>query len=126
MKRLWLSVFLLILLFSAALTHVFFLSAFTEELTGLLLQAEAQGEAGDWEEAISLTRTAHARWQARGTYLHITLRHADIDEVYLGFLQVEQFLEQQKDGEYSAANAALIGHLSLLSEQEAPSLKNIL
>lgn len=126
MKRLWISLALLALLFSAALINTRYLTVFTDELTALLTRAEARGEAGDWEEAIALTRSARERWDARSTYLHVPLRHADIDNVYLYFLQVEQFLECREGGEYSAANAALIGHLTLLREQEELSLKNIL
>lgn len=126
MKRLWFSLALLALLFSAALANTRYLTAFTEEVTGLLTRAEELGEAGDWEGAITLTRSARERWDAHSTYLHVTLRHADIDSVYLFFLQVEQFLECQEGGEYSAANAALRGQLRLLSEQETLTLKNIL
>lgn len=126
MKRLWISSAILVLICCATLANTAYLSSFTQELTDLLAQAEVQGEAGNWEEAMALTRSARERWDSHNTYLHITLRHADIDNVYLFFLQVEQFLDCQEGGEYSAANAALIGHLTLLQEQELPSLKNIL
>ena len=126
MKRLWISLTLLILLFCSSVAKTLYLSSFTRELTDLLHQAEVLGEAEKWEPALVLTRQAQNRWDSHSIYLHTTLRHADIDNVYLFFLQVEEFLNCHEGGEYSAANAALIGHLTLLREQEELSIKNIL
>lgn len=126
MKQLWISFSLLALICVATIAHSLYLSAFTLELTDLLTQAETQGQQDDWEQALELTRQAQQRWEEHSTYLHTTLRHADIDNVYLFFLQVEGFLKGRETGEYSAANAALIGQLDLLREQEQFSIKNIL
>ena len=126
MKRLWISLALLGLLFCGTLANTAYLSSFTCEITDLLLLAETKGEAGDWEAASVLTKQAREHWESHSTYLHTTLRHADLDNVYLFFLQVEEFLDCQEGGEYSAANAALIGHLTLLREQEELTIKNIL
>lgn len=126
MKRLWISVTLLLFLFSSTLANTYYLSSFTMELTELLSQAEYQGEAGNWEAAIGLTKKARQIWESHSLYLHTTLRHADIDNVYLLFLQTQEFLDCRESGEYSAANATLMGQLKLLCEQEKPSIENIL
>ena len=126
MKQLWISLALLGLLFCGTLANTAYLSSFTHEITALLLEAEIKGESGDWETATALTQQARARWEKHSTYLHTTLRHTDLDSVYLFFLQVEEFLDCREGGEYSAANAALIGHLTLLREQEELTIKNIL
>ena len=126
MKRLWISLAILAVICCVTLVNTHYLSSFTLGLTNLLIQAETEGEAGNWEKAMVLTQQARQNWETHSTYLHTTLRHADIDAVYLTFLQVEEFLECQEGGEYSAANAALIGHLTLLREQEELSIKNIL
>lgn len=126
MKRLWISFSLLFLICAATIAHSFYLSTFTLGLTDLLTQAEAQCQQDDREQALALTRKAQQLWEDHRTYLHITLRHADIDAVYLYFLQVEGFLKGQEIGEYLAANAALIGQLDLLREQEQLSIENIL
>ena len=126
MKRLWFSLALLAAVCTATMVNSFYLSRFTLELTDLLTQAETQGKGGNWQAADELTRQAQQRWESHRMYLHTTLRHADIDNVHLYFLQSKAFLEQEKLGEYSAANAALIGHLTLLREQEEFTLENIL
>lgn len=126
MRRLWVAVAVLLAIFAATWANTFYLSSLTQELTDLLLSAEARGEAGDWAASLELTERAQALWEDRAVYLHTTLRHQDIDEVLLGLREVEEFLRCQEGGEYSAANARLIGHLELLREQEQLNLKNLL
>ena len=54
MKRLWISVLVLLLLFSAALLSNRTLCRMTSEITDLLEQAEAQYQAGDSAQARAL------------------------------------------------------------------------
>lgn len=126
MKRLWIACAILAAVFAATFANSLYLNQFTDELTDLLLEAEARCEEGNWEKALALTMEAEARWESHGSYLHTTLRHSDIDDVYLGFRQAKEFLRRQEDGEYSAANAVLIGHIGLMCEQEQFTLKNLL
>lgn len=126
MKRAWIALAILCVLFAAALYNGHVLRGLTEELTGLLTLAQTQAEHGAWSEAAELTRAASEKWTAQDAYLHITLRHADTDLIYTSFQEVEEFLESQEQGEYSAANARLIALLELLNESEQLTLKNIL
>lgn len=126
MKRLWVAILLLAAVFSGALLHTLYLRGLTGELTGLLVQAEARAEAGDWEGAQVLHQTALERWEDRDAYLHILLRHSDIDQIYAGFQEVAEFLTCQEAGEYSAANARLTTQIQLLYEAEQLTLKNVL
>ena len=125
MKRLWISLGLLLLFFTATLCHSAHLKNLSEELNALLTQAEVYAEAEDWQSATALTQQAHEIWQAEDTYLHILLRHDDTDEVYTYFREVQEFIDAQKQGEYAAANAHLIAKIALLYEAEALSLKNV-
>lgn len=126
MKRIWIAGGLLAALFAATFLNSLYLKSFTAALNDLLQQAEVRCEAGDWEAGLALTGRAQDAWEGHAGYLHSTLRHSDIDEIYLGFQQVTQFMQRQEDGEYSAANAVLMGHIHLMCEQEQMSLKNIL
>lgn len=125
MKRLWIAVALMLGVFSLTFSNSLYLRYFTDDLTDFLLEAEVRCEEGNWEKALTLTLEAEDRWLSHATYLHTTLRHSDIDDVYLGFRQVKEFLRRQEDGEYSAANSVLIGHIGLMCEQEQFSLKNL-
>ena len=126
MKRLWIAAALLGAVFAAMLWNSHYLKGIVTEMTGLLARAELQAESGNWEEAADLTHQARQTWEDHDSYLHIMLRHSDTDEIHACFREVHEFINCQKDGEYSAANARLTALLDLLWEAEQPTLKNIL
>ncbi len=126
MKRVWIALAILASILAATLCHSVYLGHFTRDLTALLETAEAEAEAGNWDSALDLTQTARDKWDARDSYLHITLRHDVTDGIYTGFREVAELLHCQEQGEYSAANARLIAGLELLSEAEQLTLQNVL
>ncbi|MEQ2455255.1 DUF4363 family protein [Flavonifractor hominis] len=125
MKRLWVAVLLLGAVFGATLCNTAYLRGFTGELNSLLEQAQRLAEAEDWPRALELTEQALQTWKARDVYLHVLLRHSDTDQIYASFCEVEQYLTCRESGEYSAANARLLTQISLLSEAEQLTLKNV-
>lgn len=127
MKNLWIAAGILAAMCIAAGANVLYLCTLTGELTGALEQAQALAEEDGWSAAAQVTAGARARFQERVFYLHVTLRHEDIDEVELSFGEVEQLLaHRERLGEYAAANARLITRLELLAESEHFTLLNIL
>lgn len=126
MRRLYVALVILVLIFSAALYNAHFLEQVTGDITGLLSRAEARAEAGDWNSARKLTEQADAIWQDHSLYFHVFLRHSETDEIEIQLQEVQGFLQLEEQGEYSAANARLLAGLSILCEGEQFSLKNIL
>lgn len=126
MKRLWIAVGLLLTLSSVALAGSRYLDHFASQMNLLLEQAEAQAEAGNWEQASELTEQALDIWDRHGSFLYTVLRHTDIDQVDTGFQEVLEFLQCQEDGEYSAANARLIAQVRLIAEMEQLTLRNLM
>lgn len=126
MKRIWIASCILLAILALTLIHSFYIAHFTADLISLLEQAETQAEAGNWDNAMEYNEQAHRRWEKSDAYLHVLLRHTDTDAVYTSFHEVEEFLQCQEGGEYSAANAKLIVQLELLSEAEQLTLKNVL
>ena len=126
MRRLWIACGILAALFAAALYNTWHLDRLTASLSDQLTRAEACAEAGNWEEAARLTEGAFDEWDSHTVYLHVLLRHADTDEVYTGFQEVQEYLSCQEAGEYSAANARLTAQLRLLWEMEQLTLQNLL
>lgn len=126
MKRVLIALGLLLAIFAGTLAHGWYLTSFTGELTALLTQAESGAERGDWATAKALTDEAHQKWDEKDMYLHVLLRHSETDQVYSGFHEVEEFINCQEGGEYSAANARLMAEIDLLSEAEQLNLKNVL
>ncbi len=124
MKRLWIAVGIVAALAAGCLVSSWYLTGLGEEINGLLSDAEEKAERGEWEEAGDLTGRAYRIWEEHDIYLHILLRHADADEVYTGFRQVREFLTCREEGEYSAANAALMAKIELIYEAEQPTVEN--
>lgn len=127
MKRVWIAGAVLVLLCAAALWNGLSLGRFTDSLVSSLEQAQAMAEKDNWEEAARITENTERHFRERAFYLHVTLRHNDIDAVETTFREVEQLLaHRERLGEYAAANARLTAQLELIAESEHFSLRNIL
>ena len=127
MRRCLLSLGLIALLIVASTVHVVYLNHLTGTLSQQLTQAQEAMDKEDWEQAEALTKQAWTDWEGKAFYLHITLHHADIDQISISFQEALSVLElREQPGEYAAANARIIQQLYLLSEAELPSIKNLL
>ncbi len=128
MKRIWISLALILVMAALATWHVVHLTQLTSQLTDLLTQAEQQVRQGDWAQAEALTREAQEQWDAHAFYFHATMHHEDIDAVLISFHEVLAYLEgqEQQPAEYAAANSRLMTQIALLLEGELPSFKNLL
>lgn len=128
MRRLWISITLILLMAALSSLHIWYLSGFTAQLTDQLTQAQALAQQEDWAGAAQLTRQAKQRWMSREGYLHTTLRHADIDAILISLDETLAFLEggEKQPAEYAAVNARLLTQLNLLVEAELPTLTNLL
>lgn len=128
MRRLYVSVGLVVLLAALSGLHLWHLNDFTGQLTALLTQAQEQVEQENWDEAARLTHLARDRWMDHECYLHVTLRHADTDAIQISMEEALAFLEggEKQPAEYAAVNARLLTQLGLLVEAELPTLTNLL
>ena len=127
MRRLWISLSTLALLFCLTLYNTHYLNGYTGELTTLLRQAEICAADGDWDAAADKTEAALDCWNRHETYLHVVMQHRDTDEILLSFQEVQQLISHQEDGgEYSAANARLITQIGLLYEMAQLNWKNLM
>ncbi len=128
MRRIAVSVGILLLLAALSLAHVSRLRGLTEELDGLLAQAGESVEREDWAGAEALTRRALEKWEENDFYLHATLRHSEVDAVLCAFHETLAFLqgEERQPAEYAAANARLRVQIRLLAEEELPTPQNML
>ena len=128
MKRLYVSLGLIAVLSVLCGVHTLYLIRFTDRLSGLLTQAQEQVEREDWEGAARLTQQAKDQWVGNEGYLHITLRHADVDAILVSFDEALAFLQgsEHQPAEYAAVNARLLAQLALLLEAELPTITNLL
>lgn len=126
MRRLWISVGLLLVLLGGSLFNAWYAKELTDAMGEQLRLAQQMTEAGRWEQALTLTQEVYDQWESRHFYLHSTMRHSDTDQILRGFRTVLEYLRLQEPDQYNAANADLITQLELLAEMEQPSVVNVL
>lgn len=126
MKRLYVALAILAAVFAATLCNAYFLNHLTSGITSCLDQAEERARDGDWRGAAELTEQANRLWESHTLYLHISLRHNDIDDVETNLHEVWEYLRAEDSSSYAAANARLSATISMIYEAEQLSIKNIL
>ena len=126
MRRLWISVGLLLLLLGGSLFNAWYAKELTDTMGEQLRLAQQMTQTGQWEQALDLTQEVYDHWENCHFYLHSTMRHSDTDQILRGFRTVIEYLRLQEPDQYNAANADLITQLELLAEMEQPSVVNVL
>ncbi|MEG2000950.1 MAG: DUF4363 family protein [Evtepia sp.] len=125
MRHFWISFLILLVLFLSLWQNIQYLDNVVDPMKDQLAQAASFAQEKNWNRATEVTRTVHGRWNDKTAYLHVTLRHAEIDEVNVLFDEAMEYLSFQKPGEYAATNAKLIAQLDLICEMERFSWKNV-
>lgn len=127
MKRLAVTTSIILILAILTWLHVEHLDHMTEQLIDQLELVDECLNRENWGQAQSLARQVLEQWEDQEFYLHVTLRHADIDAIHTALKEVLAYLDRREDpGECLAATARLVNLLELLAEAEEPSLKNLL
>lgn len=126
MKRLWISVAILLTMLGATLGNSWYLNSLISDFTQELTSAHQLAARDDWASARKITGQVTDHWQKHDFYFHVMLPHRDIDEIHLTFQEIEEYLELEETDQYNAASAKLITQLGLLAEMEQLNLKNIL
>lgn len=126
MKRLWISLAILLTLLSGCLFNIFYVTHISNQLVTTLNQAEAWAEQGDWSASERLTRQAQQYWEHASPYLYVTQCHTTTDEINTEFREVLELMEQEAPPEYSAANGVLISDVEHLAGMESFTLENLL
>ena len=127
MRRLCIAGLLILLLAGLATLHVSHLKAFTEDLIGQLESVETSIRRSDWSDADGIIDQIFNQWEDKAFYLHITLRHTDIDAIRESLREAKAYLDSREDqAECLAVTAKLINQLELLLEAELPTIKNLL
>ena len=127
MKRLVIAVCVIILLMTAMAFHVRHLEKLTGELIHELERASACTAAADWSNAKDAAEHVMETWERHSFYLHVTLRHEDIDEIRTSMREMLAYLDSREDrAECMTVAARIINLLELLLEAEQLTVKNVL
>ncbi len=126
MKRLWITVAILLAMLGGTLGNSWYLNNLISDFGQKLTAAHKQAASDNWARATQLTQQVVDHWQNHDFYLHVMLPHRDIDDIHLTFCEVQEYLKLEEADQYNAANAKLIAQLGLLAEMEQLNWKNIL
>jgi hypothetical protein len=126
MKPFWISSIILTSMIALTLYNTQHLKEVIQPLEGQLIQAADYAKAEDWDRALQLTQKVHNAWEGHKTYLHVTLPHSNIDQIYMLLEEALAYLEYKEIGEYLAANKNLISQMDMLYDMESLTLTNIL
>ena len=125
--RHWLSPLrVLALLFGGAMANARYVSKSVDGWCAGVEVSLAAAEAEDWEGAREALGAVYASWDARQTYFHIMVEHAELDAAEALFAVSHSFAESEDGAEFRANTAELLTQLRLLDEMEEISIKNIL
>lgn len=125
MKNIWIPTAILLAMVGAILLNTLYLKDFIIPLQENLSLAQSYASEENWEKAKELSKASYETWTEKNLYLHITLKHEEIDQIHILMEEVLAYLTQEKIGEYHATNSILIARLTLLYEMEELSLKNL-
>ena len=127
MRRLWAAAALIAVLAGLSALHVLALDRITSRMAGQLEQARQALIQEDWDGAQALIEDAYQDWETHDFYLHVSLRHPDLDAARSPFPEAFPYLSSREDsGECAAVCARLVNQLELILEGELPTLKNLL
>lgn len=117
MKREMVAVGILVLILAASLVNIWFVDSRTEYLSSQIAQAGELADQGDTEEAEKILKASLKDWQALDNYVHIMLRHDEIDPITDEYYSLLDELESNGDST-SASFETLRSRLHELAEIE--------
>ena len=117
---------MLALLFGGAMANARYVSKSVDGWCAGVEVSLAAAEAEDWEGAREALGAVYTSWDARQTYFHIMVEHAELDAAEALFAVSHSFAESKDGAEFRANTAELLTQLRLLNEMEEISIKNIL
>ncbi|MCI2056076.1 MAG: DUF4363 family protein [Oscillibacter sp.] len=126
MKPLLPPILLLAVLLGFSLVNCSYMVRQTTRWDAELQEADRLAEDERWDEAGQTLSKGYRDWSSHQTYLHIVVKHEEVDGAQTMYLRANAFLQEQELSEFRAELADLRSQLQLLAEMERISIKNIL
>ena len=126
MKNLLPPLLTLLLLGTLAFTNAAYVSAQSDRWCEEIQSAQSAAEAARWDEAAAILTQINEDWQRCSAYLHIVVRHDEIDDAEGLLAETLAFSAEKNGAEFRASASKLATQLRRLAEAEEFSLKNIL
>ncbi len=124
MKKETAAIVLLVLIFIVSLINLNFLENWLGGLSGQALEAAEYVDNGNLEKASAILNTSLDDWLSKDNYVHIMLRHDEIDPITDEYFALLDELNSGGDAT-SASFGTLLSHLHELQDMERISLSSI-
>lgn len=115
---------LLILLLTISLLNIYYINSSMDSLSQQVRQAGQLVDEGKTEEAAEVLQRSLEQWQSMDRYVHVMLRHDEIDPITDEYFALLDELDSGGDAT-SASFETLLSHFNELSEMESLSLSSI-
>lgn len=124
MKKEFITLLTLILLISVSIVNIHFLTRITENIAGLVEEADRYIRAENWEKARDSAEKARKKWDRHDAYIHMVLRQTEIESVRLVLSELSKELLSESDAAKGAARTA-ISQMKSVASIERIRLRNI-
>ena len=126
MKKEFIALAVLLLVFASALVNIHTINRLTEEVVTLIEEAEGFVREESWEDALATANVALQKWESSGAYTHTVIRHSDIDSATDTISSlIKEIYAEDSGSAIGAAKAATLRMRSLASSEQL-KLRNIL
>jgi hypothetical protein len=119
-------ILLLAVILTAAAVNCRTMETLTCRWSDELEQVDALADAGDWELAGAGLEAGYRDWSKSQSYLHIVVRHEEVDGAEAMYRRAAAFAQTQELSEFRAELADLRSQLLLIAEMEQVNARNIL
>lgn len=125
MKKMYIGILILAVLFAASLYNVKYLEYKIGALVGIVEEANLAAEQQNYKAAAETLQKAINSWEAMDGYTHIFIRHSEIDGTTDAFYELKSELLAADLGAAAGAYGKLQAHLNSLITMEQVSLGSV-
>ena len=115
----------LVLIFAASLLNIHYLNRLSGEIITLIEEADGYISQEDWKNAQATAAKAHEKWESRGAYIHIVIRHSEIESVVNALSALIKEIYSEDEGAARGAARAAAERMASVSSVERLRLRNI-
>lgn len=126
MKRLVISLSIIVFIILACVTSLFYLRSTKEVLLSSLSEISVEKNLGNTEGAITLSDKLFDYYSRQNDYLVLFIEHDRLEELEETLSRLSPLLSSEDNGEFSAELSKAVALTEKLYEHEKPMLKNIL
>lgn len=116
MKRSWIGFALLLVLLAVSILSTWAMVRIHDPIEADLKQAAECAMLGDWEEAVSYSRSAQDRWEKWAHFRACFADHSPVEEIDADFAAMEVYRYDRDEAAFTAACCALARQVAAVGE----------